>query len=90
MNADIIKTKDFTWNMSVNISKNNTVFADLYGSNNNVRSGMYRNVTGGKAFTYDLREWAGVNPTTGAAQWTVYYIDSNKMVSLMTKNKFLH
>ncbi|WP_407508855.1 SusC/RagA family TonB-linked outer membrane protein [Elizabethkingia anophelis] len=78
VNADIIKTKDFTWNMSVNISKNNTVFADLYGSNNNVRSGMYRNVTGGKAFTYDLREWAGVNPTTGAAQWTVYYIDSNK------------
>ena len=29
-------------------------------------------------YDYYLREWAGVNPDTGAAQWTMHYVDVNK------------
>lgn len=29
-------------------------------------------------YDYYLREWAGVNPNTGAAQWTMHYVDVNK------------
>lgn len=32
---------------------------------------------GHSIYDFYMREWAGVNPLTGAAQWTVHYIDRN-------------
>lgn len=32
---------------------------------------------GHSLYDYYMREWAGVNPDTGAAQWTVHYVDAN-------------
>ncbi|RQP09586.1 MAG: SusC/RagA family TonB-linked outer membrane protein [Chryseobacterium sp.] len=33
--------------------------------------------TGRSLYDYYMREWAGVNSQTGAAQWTLHYVDKN-------------
>ncbi|WP_245553403.1 SusC/RagA family TonB-linked outer membrane protein [Echinicola vietnamensis] len=37
----------------------------------------YGRSVGHSIFDFYLREWAGVNPTTGQAQWNIYYDDAN-------------
>lgn len=40
-------------------------------------SGSYARTAGRSIYDFYLREWAGVNPDTGAAQWKVNYVDAN-------------
>lgn len=37
----------------------------------------YGRVEGRSIYDFYLREYAGVNPATGAAKWTVHYVDNN-------------
>ncbi|TWI03357.1 TonB-linked SusC/RagA family outer membrane protein [Flavobacterium tiangeerense] len=39
--------------------------------------GIYGRAVGHSIFDFYLREWAGVDPTDGRAQWNAYYFDAN-------------
>ena len=41
------------------------------------QSGLFGLIKGGSIFDWYMREWAGVDPATGAGLWTMYYIDAN-------------
>ena len=71
VNSDIIRTKDFTWNLNANVSYNKNKLVELY---NGVQE--YVNSTTGLKFVvghpvheYFLNRYAGVNPANGDALW---------------------
>lgn len=39
--------------------------------------GVYGRAVGHSIFDFYMREWAGVDPTDGRAQWNAYYFDAN-------------
>lgn len=71
VNSDIIRTKDFTWNLNANVSYNKNKLVELY---NGVQE--YVNSTTGLKFVvghpvheFFLNRYAGVNPANGDALW---------------------
>lgn len=71
VDGDVIRTKDFTWNLSANVSYNKNKLLELY---NGVQE--YVNSTTGLKFVvghpvheYFLNRYAGVNPANGDALW---------------------
>ena len=94
VNGDIIRTKDFTWNLNANVSYNKNKLVELY---NGVQE--YVNSTTGLKFVvghpvheYFLNRYAGVNPANGDALWytkdgelTTEFNESDKV---MTGNTF--
>ena len=79
--ADIIKTKDWKWNLGANIGMNrNTV---KYLPNGSFRRGFGTPLVeqivaeGRDIYTWYMPEWAGVDPETGDPQWWVYEKETN-------------
>lgn len=80
----IIKSKDFFLDLSINgeVSKNKLTKMPIDKSTGEQKildlseSGFGRSV-GHSIYDFYMREWAGVNAQTGAAQWTVHFIDKN-------------
>ncbi len=78
LGADIIKTEDWYWGVDFNLGANKGEVKQLYSGleqrvNTNI-SGIAGSAStilkpGYSADTWYLREWAGVNPDTGAPQW---------------------
>ena len=90
LSADIIKNKDLTWTVDANLSTNSNKIKKLYGGKDQIIQGdgiagststLLR--PGLSADTYYLREWAGVDPETGAPQWFTTDANGNRVV---TKN----
>lgn len=69
--GDVIRTKDFTWNMSANFSYNKNKLLELYNDVEeyvNSTTGLKYMV--GHSFTeFFLNRYAGVNPANGDALW---------------------
>jgi TonB-linked SusC/RagA family outer membrane protein len=79
--ADIIKTKDWKWNLGANIGMNrNTV---KYLPNGSFRRGFGTPLVeqivaeGRDIYTWYMPEWAGVDPETGDPQWWIYEKETN-------------
>ncbi len=79
--ADLIKTKDWKWNLGANIGMNrNTV---KYLPNGSFRRGFGTPLVeqivaeGRDIYTWYMPEWAGVDPETGDPQWWVYEKETN-------------
>lgn len=70
-NADIIRTKDFTWNVSANVSYNKNKLVELYnGVTEYVQSTTgLKFVVGHSVHEFFLNRYAGVNPANGDALW---------------------
>ncbi|QES90385.1 SusC/RagA family TonB-linked outer membrane protein [Rhizosphaericola mali] len=68
INGTPIKTKDFSWDVSFNISHNNNKVTKLYNGNP-ISNGQFRITEGHNIQEYYLREWAGVDKTNGNALW---------------------
>lgn len=70
-NADIIRTKDFTWNVSANVSYNKNKLVELYnGVTEYVQSTTgLKFVVGHPVHEFFLNSYAGVNPANGDALW---------------------
>ena len=49
--------------------------ADYFTGDPKVLDGRYSK--GSSLYDWYMREWAGVNPATGAAMWNLYYDDIN-------------
>lgn len=70
-NADIIRTKDFTWNVSANVSYNKNKLVELYNDvTEYVQSTTgLKFVVGHPVHEFFLNRYAGVNPANGDALW---------------------
>lgn len=81
VDADIIKTRDWRWNLGANIGMNrNTV---KYLPNGAFRRGFGTPLVeqivseGHDIYTWYMPEWAGVDPETGDPQWWIYEKETN-------------
>ncbi len=78
LGADIVKNKDWFWSIDMNLGTNRNRVEKLYGdlkqivqTNIGGPAGSIARVIkpGHNLDTWYTREWAGVNPETGAPQW---------------------
>ncbi len=63
-----IVTKDFTWDISFNISHNTNKVISLY-NHSPVPAGQFKYTEGNNLQAYFLRPWAGVDPANGDPLW---------------------
>lgn len=76
LDADIIKTKDFTWNVFANASYNKNKLTELYnGIDEYVDSNVTMYSVGHTVTGFYMVRYAGVNPANGDALW--YTKDGN-------------
>lgn len=91
LGADIIKTNDWNWNLSVNIAMNKNEVKELYGGKSEIIQdfgGVGVFGVGDKILKkgYDidswyLAEWAGVNPDNGSPQWYTTDKNGNRVIT---------
>ncbi len=74
VNADIIRTKDFTWSLEANYTHNKSKLLDQAGQEQNI-SGIFINKVGQPINSLYLVRYAGVDPQTGDA---LYYDKDGK------------
>lgn len=80
LSPDIIKTKDWFWGMSVNLSYNKNEIKELYDGKAQISGNKIREV-GSDLDTWYLREWAGVDPDTGSPLWIKVNEDGSKSLT---------
>lgn len=80
----IIKKKDFYLDLSINgaLERNKLTKMPIDRATGmpkviDLAASGYGRVAGRSMYDYYMREWAGVNPDTGAAKWFVNYVDAN-------------
>ena len=77
LSGDVIKTKNVTWNIYANVSYNKNKILELDPSlGGEWISGNYIYREGEAMDQFYIREYAGVNPDTGAPQW---WMDQEKV-----------
>ncbi len=76
LGADVIKTNDFTFAVHGNFTKFKNEILSL--PEEEITSGSYILKPGHSMYTWNMREFAGVNQATGAAQWTVLDEDTGE------------
>ena len=71
LSADIIRTKDFTWNVNTNVSYNKNEITELYnGVQEYVMATTGMKLAVGHSYgEFYLNRYAGVNPATGDPLW---------------------
>lgn len=70
VDADIIRTKDFTWNVFANASFNKNKLTELYnGIDQYVDSNVNMYAVGHDVANFYMVRYAGVNPANGDALW---------------------
>ena len=71
LNADIIRTKSFVWNISANISYNRNKITELYNGLDEyeLSSTSTKLVVGHPIGEFYINRYAGVNPANGDALW---------------------
>ena len=79
IDADIISTRDFNWNLGFNIGLNkNTV---VYLPNGEFTQGNQIVKEGQDIFTWYMPVWAGVDPQTGSPTWEKVLEDGTKEIT---------
>ena len=71
VDGDVIRTRDFTWNLSANFSYNKNKLLELYNGVEeyvNSTTGL-KYVVGHSVHEYFMNRYAGVNPANGDALW---------------------
>lgn len=71
LNADIIRTRDFTWNINANASYNNNEITELYNGLDEyeISNTSTKLVVGHSIGQFYINRYAGVNPANGDALW---------------------
>jgi TonB-linked SusC/RagA family outer membrane protein len=70
INITPVRTKNFTWDLSFNISHNKNTVVSLPGGKD-IPNGAFRISQGRDFQTFYVREWAGVDPANGDPLWWV-------------------
>lgn len=71
------KTKDFSWNTSFNLGHNANKVIKLDGEQTQIISGSQIHKIGNSYRTFYVKEFAGINPETGAPQFYTNTLDEN-------------
>ena len=97
LDGDVIRTNDFVWSLGGNIAFNRSKVLDLGGSEfletSDSRAGgtnggtPVRIVEGKSLYTFYLRDWYGVNPSTGAGLW---WTEDDKLTSDRSKARYIY
>lgn len=71
VNADIIRTEDFVWNVNANVSYNKNEITELYNNVKEYERGTTATklVVGHPIGEFYMNRYAGVNPANGDALW---------------------
>jgi len=83
LTGHLVKTRDFYLDLSINgeILQNELTTMPLDPATGEEKvldiSGRYGRAVGRSIYDYYMREWAGVDPTTGQAQWNLYFDDKD-------------
>lgn len=77
INSTNIKTKNFTWNTSFNISHNQNKIVKLDGEQTQIISGTQIHKIGSSYRTFYMIQFAGINPETCAPQFYTNEQDAN-------------
>lgn len=89
VNADVILTRDFTWNVNANVSYNKNEITELYNglSEYEIAGTSTKLVVGHSVGEFYTNRYAGVNPANGDALWytkegelTTEYNESDKVM----------
>lgn len=90
LNADVIRTKNFTWNVSANVSYNKNKIKELYNGADEftISTTGVKLVKGHSVGEFYLNRYAGVNPANGDQLWytkngelTTKYSDADKVLT---------
>ena len=79
VDADIIKTRDWYWNLGFNIGLNKNKVVHL--PNGEFRQGNQIVREGQDIFTWNMPIWAGVDPETGSPTWEKVLEDGTKEIT---------
>ena len=71
LNADVVRTRDFVWNLSANVSYNKNKITELYNDLDEyeLSSTSTKLVVGHSVGEFYINRYAGVNPANGDALW---------------------
>ena len=91
VSADVLKTKDWNWNISANIAKNTNKIKKLYGDDPEIIISNGQSAVVGASDKilkpgYDIdswytTEWAGVDPANGDPLWYMTDEDGNRVTT---------
>ena len=70
LGADIVRTRDFTWNVNLNLSHLKNEITKLPPMQDQIISGTKKYMVGHSMYDFWMYEWAGVDPQTGES---LYY-----------------
>ncbi|MFS4432082.1 SusC/RagA family TonB-linked outer membrane protein [Chryseobacterium sp. S90] len=71
INADVIKTQNFTWNLNANASTLKNQVTELSNGITEIINGTKKISVGHSVYDYWLRQWYGVDPTDGSPLFLV-------------------
>ena len=77
LGADIIRTKDFTWNVVANFSHLKNEITKLPTGQDQIISGTKKYMVGHSMYDFWMYEWAGVDPETGDSMFYKGGYDDN-------------
>lgn len=77
LSADVIKTRNVTWNLALNGTHYKNVITRIPSDwpEEGKQIGSFWREEGGSIYNYYLYEWAGVDPTNGLPQFNAYKVD---------------
>lgn len=81
-----IATTNFTWTTNLNLSRNVNEIVKLYAGEDIIQGG-YILSEGHSYNTLYMREWAGVDPETGAGMWYTHDEDGNRTGTTMVRTE---
>jgi TonB-linked SusC/RagA family outer membrane protein len=83
INATPIQTRDFSWDISFNITHNKNAIEAIPAGQTQVLNGQFLVKPGYDINTWYMRQWAGVDPATGSPLW---YTDSSRKTTTSVYN----
>ncbi len=85
VNTDVIRTKNFTWNVNANVSYNKNEITELYNGLNEyeISNSQTKLVVGHSVGEFYINRYAGVNPANGDALW---YTKDGKITNVYNEN----
>jgi len=85
ISGDLVKQKDFNFELGLNVAHNKTEITDLAGEE---EIGTYRvHKVGYSLYTFKLHDYAGVNPVNGEALW---YDEDGRLTNNYSKSRQIY